>query len=265
VDTLPTQPSAYTEVMAEIEKQNASLARVGQIIGQDIGMAASILKLVNSSFFGFASHIANPTQAVNLLGVEVVKGLILTSHLFTLFDNRRFPGFTLENLVEHCLVAGQLARAIGELQGMGQKDTDDCFIAGMLHDVGKLVLASKFEAEYARVIAQVRERNVAVWGVEKEVFGTSHAEVGAYLLGLWGLPGPIVDAVAFHHAPSKARSTDLAVTAVHAANALEHELYVLNEGYAKNPLDTAHLAALGLSGRLPAWREACARICRKAP
>lgn len=262
VDSLPSVPETYTQIMGELEKPNASLAQVGRIIARDIAMTAGVLKLVNSSFFGFVGHIESPLQAVNLLGVETIKGLVLSAHLFTLFDHRKFPGFTLEHLINHCLDTGRLAKVIAEQEGRDRKVADDCFIAGTLHDVGKLVLASKLEAEYARVIRNVQERNLTLWEVEKEVFGTTHAEVGAYLLGLWGLPAAIVDAVAFHHAPAKAGSDGFAVTAVHVANALEHDLYVLHEGYARNPLDTGHLAALGLSDRLPAWREACVRVSR---
>jgi len=102
----------------------------------------------------------------------------------------------------------------------------------------------------------VHEKKLSDCAAEKEIFGANHASVGGYLLGLWGLPVPVVEAIAFHHSPQQGASPDFsALTAVHAANVLEHERTAAVDGAANNELDSKYLATLGLTHRVDAWRE----------
>ena len=262
IESLPSLPDLYLRVVAEVQREDANLATVARIISEDPAMTAAILKMVNSSFFGFFRPLTNPAQAVNLLGTEIIKGLILSAHLFSVFDFSRFPRYSMDVLVDHSMATGRIAGAIATFEGMPPEMVDECFIAGMLHDVGKLILASRFEVEYLGILATVRNENRTVWEVEREVLSTSHAELGAYLLGLWNLPGAVVDALAFHHEPGLAScGKDFTpLTAVHAANALEHELRVINKDYAQHPLDPAYLEHMGLTSHLPQWKEICDSI-----
>ena len=262
IESLPSLPDLYVRVVEEVRRENSSLGRIGGIISEDPAMTAAILKMVNSSFFGFFRPVTNPAQAVSLLGIEIVKGLILSAHLFSVFDFSRFPRYSMDVLVDHSLASGRIASAIAKFEGMPPEMVDECFIAGMLHDIGKLILASRFEKEYLGVLNAVRRENRTVWEVEREVLKTSHAELGAYLLGLWNLPGAVVDALAFHHEPMLAGvGRDFSpLTAVHAANALEHDLRVINREYAPHPPDPEYLEHMGLTGHLPQWKELCAQI-----
>jgi HD-like signal output (HDOD) protein len=135
-------------------------------------------------------------------------------------------------------------------------DMEDAFTAGMLHDIGKLMLADSLPDKFQNALSLTTERNVPLHEVEMEIFGASHAGLAAYLLGLWGLPAPIVEAVAFHHTPEKSTNPHFSsLTAVHVANALEHEAagesFNLNQDY---------LAKIGVANRLDAWREEVAEL-----
>jgi HD-like signal output (HDOD) protein len=136
--------------------------------------------------------------------------------------------------------------------------SQDAFAASMLQDVGLLVLASKMSERFGKVLAAARGGERSLEEAETEVLGVTHAEVGAYLLGIWGLPYPVVEAVAFHHQPRRSSATTLdVVSGVHVASALAHELHVGHaDGLACGPtLDVEWLRGLGLGDRIPTWRN----------
>jgi HD-like signal output (HDOD) protein/CheY-like chemotaxis protein len=258
IDTLPVVPAVFAELTEELRSPNASIKSIGDILSRDIGLATGILKLVNSSFFGMPRRIASTEQAVTLLGLETVRALVLSHYLFSRFDSERYPGFGLGTLWEHSLGVGRCAKALVTLEGGDKTDKDVCFMAGLVHDMGKLILADLFEGDYHRVLDVVRARNIPIWEAEMELLGVSHAEIGAYLLGLWGFEEAVVLGVALHHEPRRAGpKPPLSVPLVHAANALEHEVVVINQHYAPHPLDLGALETLGMADKAPLWRETC--------
>jgi len=258
IGSLPSLPEVFAALREEMDKPEPSLQRIGNLVSQDMGMTASVLKLVNSSFFGLRRHIATPRQAVVLLGLETVRGLLLLSELFRQFTLPPELGCSTDLLWRHCTGVGRFSRAIAAAEGLSAAEQDDCFIAGLLHDVGKLVLLAHMPEEYGAALARVRQGDATVHDAEREVFGASHAEMGAYLLALWGLPDTVVESVFRHHAPACGNGEVACVAAVHAANALHHELVVLTPGRAPRPASADWLAACGFEGRMTAWREACA-------
>jgi putative nucleotidyltransferase with HDIG domain len=258
LDRLPTVPRLYSALLEALGKEDPSMREVAGLIAQDVGMSAGILKLVNSAFFGLRTHVSSPAHAVNLLGLEVVKALVLGVGLFDRFNKEAFRDFDLEKLWVHSLGTARLAREIATVEKASSEDLEHSYIAGLLHDVGKLVMATNFPEGYRDVIAACQRGEGTVLDMEHRIFGASHAEVGAYLLGLWGVDDPVVRAVYLHHEPSRDRRAGFSsLLAVHVANRFEHELVVINPGHALNPLDDLYLNASGLSDRLPIWRDAC--------
>lgn len=256
IDSLPVLPAVLAELTEALRSPNSTVKTLGDILDKDIGLATGLLKLVNSSFFGIPRRVSSTEQAVTLLGLDTVRALVLAHSLFSRFDSRRYPDFGLSGLWDHSLGVARLGKALANLEGAGKAAADTCFMAGLVHDAGKLILAELFEEQYTRVLALARSRNITTWAAEMEIFGVSHAEIGAYLLGLWGFEEPVVMGVARHHQPGLAGpQAPLAVPVVHAANALEHALVVIHHQYAEHPLDMESLAALGLSERLETWRE----------
>jgi HD-like signal output (HDOD) protein len=256
LQNLPSVPRVYQEVVRRIEENDVSLRSVGDVVSQDIGMTAKILQLVNSSFFGVPRHVTDPSHAVCLLGVEVLKTLILTVHIFSELASDRLGSLGLDHLWEHCTRCGVLARRIAELEGADKNTCDSAFMAGLLHDAGKLILAANLPTERADCLALTEDGSLTPLQAELQVFGATHAEVGAYLLGIWGLPDAIVEAVAFHHRPSASRGCGFtAVTAVHVADAIEHAMHCHGTDARLETLEWPYLSRLGVSDHVSEWQE----------
>ncbi len=256
-ESLPSLSDSYEEIVGLLKMPDVPMEKVGQIIAKDIGMTAKILQLVNSAYYGIRRRISNPTEAVVVLGLNTIKALVLSHRLFRLFDNTKFTAFSPQSLWQHSMEVGLLARKIARMENYPAKLIDDAPAAGMLHDIGKLVLAINLPDQYNKVLALVREKNISPCQAEQEVFHETHAEVGAYLMGLWGIPEPIIEAIAFHHAPSKCPAkTFTLVTALQFANAMGARVSP-QEGGIEMQLDYAYIAELGLSERLSLWQESC--------
>ncbi|MCK4546250.1 MAG: HDOD domain-containing protein [Candidatus Eisenbacteria sp.] len=255
MDTLPSLPSLYAELMEELQSPEASTRRVGEIVSRDVGMSAKILQMVNSAFFGLCEHVSSPAQAAGLLGIENVRGLVLSVQIFSEFDQKHFPGGLLDHLWNHSMAAGVAAKAIATGENLPQASADHAFMAGLLHDSGKLVLASRLPDRYGAILLLAKKSGMRVHRAELESFGTTHAEIGAYLMGLWGLPDTIVEAIAFHHRPADCPVREFGpLTAVHAANALLNEIEADEDGGA---LDEPYISEMGLTQRIPLWRDGC--------
>jgi len=258
VRCLPSLPSLHAQLTRELQQEDPDLDVVGRIISQDIGMMTKILQLVNSAFFGLAQPISNPAEAVAYLGLNTVRSLALSLQVFSQFEQFKVKGFSVESLASHGWTAGMFARRIAAMEHCEQRKMDQCFLAGMLHDVGRLILASEMPEAYARALEVARGEKRAVWAAEQDEFGATHAQIGAYLLGLWGLPNHIIEAVAYHHQPAACPTRVFSpVIAVHVANAFAHEQTDTGGSLPGNELDLTTLASLGLDGRIEAWRERC--------
>ena len=258
MSTIPSLPETYTEIVEELQSPNASMKKVGEIVSKDMGMTAKVLQLVNSAFFGLRHHVSTPSQAASFLGVDTLKSLVLSVHIFSQLDNIKIEGFCLDRLWNHSAATGALAKRIAAAEGCAEQLRDHALMAGLLHDAGKLIIAANLPERYSDVLASVESEGLKLWEAERQILTNTHAEVGAYLLGLWGLPDPIVEAVAFHHNPSRCLGDEFApLTAVHAANALEHEQSSVENDPDANRLDTEYLGQLGLAERLPVWRDLC--------
>jgi HD-like signal output (HDOD) protein len=259
MQSLPCLPSLYVELVQELKKSDPSIKVVGEIISKDVAMTAKILQLVNSAFFGVFKRVSSPAEATSLLGLDIVRSLVLSIHVFSQFDQKRVPGMPLEQLWLHSLKVGQYAKQIARAEGQDRRNTDDAFVAGVLHDTGKLILAANFSDLYNQAISRSKEKQESLAALETQLFGASHGEVGAYLLGLWGFSHPLIEAVAFHHHPSHNPYGSFSVlTAVHVANALAHSESLSEElAHPTSSLDAEYIANLKLTDRIPQWQEAC--------
>jgi putative nucleotidyltransferase with HDIG domain len=258
IESLPSLPSIYTEIMAEMQSDDPSIKNVGAIIGRDVSMTAKILQVVNSVFFGLSQRIGNPQQAVMLLGLEAIKSLVLSVKIFSEFSQKEYSWFNIDAIFNHSISVSTYAKAIVKCEQMHQDLINYSLMAGLLHDLGKLILATNFKDTYRQVLTESRNSDHKLWELEHETFGTSHAEVGAYLMGLWNLENPIIEAIAFHHRPSKSVSSQLELlTAVHVANALVHEEDASQDQEMKLQYDPEYLDRLGVSDRITEWRRVC--------
>jgi HD-like signal output (HDOD) protein len=247
LESLPSVPKTYLELTAAAAQKDSTIGELADIVERDPATSAKVLQLVNSAYFGGQQRAASIRGAVSYLGVDLVKGLALASSTFSTAEHLSVEGFSLEELRSTSLLVAQVARRIVDKP----KLRDEAFTTGLIHDVGKIVMAVGMPAEYSRVAAEAARSGLPVHLVEQEIFGVSHAEVGAYLLGLWGLPFSIVEAVAYHHRPAAVPEGDCELlAAVHAADALVD---------ARGPaLDKVFLANKGFDSRLPQWQAIAA-------
>lgn len=258
MEVIPSLPSLYQKLLDEVASPEGSVRNAGRIIAEDPGMSAKILQLINSSFFGLPRSIATPAEAVALLGFNTVKDLVLSVKLFTQFEAGTVALLDLEALGCHCMRTGCLAGSIASLEGLSREFMENATTAGLLHDLGKLILASNFPEEYRNVLKRSREENLPIQEAEKLEFGAAHPEVGAYLLGLWGLPDTIVSAVALHHSPWECMLDGFQpVTAVAAADILDHA-HGTGSGREKNRADFMEhdlRNRLHIPGKLEEWAK----------
>lgn len=248
MQALPSIPAVYGELIATLRSGDPSPQAVGRMMAQDMGMTAKVLQLVNSAYFGMRREIANPVDAVVYLGMDTVRALVFTASAFSRFQLRGRSSFSIENLQQHSLAVGTLARKIALSMGLPAATVDHVFVGGLLHDIGQLVLVCHYPEKYEEILRRVRQNSVPICDAECAIFGSSHAEIGAYLLWLWGLPDPVAEILALHHRPSRDADASPAVAAVHLANALVNQ-------EREEDMDLACLSAPGLEGSLPRWRQ----------
>ncbi|NPV87838.1 MAG: HDOD domain-containing protein [Anaerolineae bacterium] len=215
-------------------------------------MTAKILQLVNSAFFGLPGKITSPQRAVTILGVNTIKALVLGIQVFGEYQASAAPAFfSIDQLWRHSLQTGSIAKAIAASAGLEASLQDEAQLAGVLHDVGKL-LQLKIPAFFQQVKVT---GGAVVLSSEYEAFGVSHAELGAYLLSIWGLPGGVVGAVAYHHRPQSGATGSFAVLdAVHIANGLWHWLNAVEPQPPETYFDLPYLQRAGLEKRLEEWK-----------
>lgn len=254
---LPSLPANFIDLINEINSVEASLKRVGEIVSRDIAMSAKVLQLVNSAFFGRACRMSSTSEAVAYLGLDTVRSLALSLKVFELCGPN-FPPAGMKSLHVHSVEVGRLASGLAQLESL-ESVAQQALMAGLLHDSGKLILWSEFP-EATQDIERLVGAGLPDWKAEVEVLGVHHGELGAYLLGLWGFPQPIVEAVALHHGVditwSRADRAEDRISlqeAVRAANVMVHERRAaLDEGVSfPRPNQPDPLAALG--SRAEAW------------
>jgi HD-like signal output (HDOD) protein/ActR/RegA family two-component response regulator len=261
--TVPSLPSLYVAVTGALRSPETPLKKIGDLIAQDMGMCAKVLQLANSAFFGLSCHVSSPQQAVSLIGIENLKALVLSVQVFSDFGGQL--GQEMGFLWEHSMTTASFAQAIARVELGARGVADDAFTAGLLHDVGRLVLAAVFGAEYQGVLKRAAEPGALLARCEGEAFGCTHNGVGAYLLGLWGLTDSIVEAVAWHHQPAHAQPTAFsALIAVHAADYYDQQMHVHTCSDEQATMDEPLLNQLGLQSRLASWEKACQEVVSRS-
>jgi HD-like signal output (HDOD) protein len=254
---LPSLPSTYSRLQKAMATPDVEISELAEIIAKDIAMTAKVLQLVNSSFFGIYTKVDSAARAVALLGLDTIKVLVLSLELFSKI---KVPEqvFHIDQLWSHSLVVGKVAKAIAASQTDNKEMISNTFLAGTLHDLGKLILLSSLPDQYRQVIDMAVERNITMPEAERSVFDATQSSVGAYLVGLWGFSNPIIEAIGFQNSIEKYPATTFTpALALHAANVL----YYRNRpdeiiGKALE-LNITVLERLGLQDASVEWEKIC--------
>ena len=258
VESLPSPPKLYNELVSELQSETSSMQNIADLVSQDVSITAKMLQLVNSAYFGMATHIESPQHAVSLLGLDTLQSLVLAVGVFDQFEDPKFPGFSIDSIYDHSMAVGANSRNLANCLGLQKRESEDSLMAGMLHDVGKLVLLKHFQPELKEALELASEQSIPLHEAEKEVLGVTHSEIGAHLLSLWGLQDSILEAVALHPSPKNAMNPMVNVlTAVHIAYALDQDSDRGDQNEDHTALDMQYLKELDLSGQLKFFRRLC--------
>jgi HD-like signal output (HDOD) protein/CheY-like chemotaxis protein len=258
---VPSPPTTYFKVVEEIQSAQPSMEKIGRLISQDPAITAKVLQLANSAVFGLELQVSQPLEAIAYIGLETTKALVLLAHTVSSFDKTKLAGFSVEALWRHSVSVGQIAQKIALLEKGGLETAEQAFAAGLLHDIGKLLLCANLPGLFAKTLSLAHEDKCAFWDAETQLFpNAGHAELAGCILGIWGLPRPIVEAVALHHCPRQLAGPGFhPLTAVHAANILDHEVHPDPSVLIPTPFHAGYLADVGLAHRTDHWRDRCVR------
>jgi HD-like signal output (HDOD) protein len=231
ITDLPTLPAMMATITKLMQDPRTSAEQLGRAVGTDPALASKVLKLVNSAFYGFPGRIKTITQAIVILGFSTIRNVVLTTSVLKIFGKKSGNSdFDIEYFWEHSLLTGAIAKSLAL-----EKDapfTEETFIAGLLHDMGRMVLSQKLSEEFEKVANFREKNNVTLLQAEQTVLGLTHGEVGGWLARKWNLPAPFIDVMHYHHNPldvppeeaERQKETGNLIPIVHLADALAKDI-----------------------------------------
>ena len=254
---LPTIPAIYLELNRMLDNLDTHPEEIGVLVARDIALTSSLLRIVNSAQIGLRRNVSTPQEAVSFLGVDIVKTLALGAKLFTMCDDQILRLPYLDNLWDHSMHVSGFARQIMKSKGGTRKMVDESMVAGLLHDAGKLVMATNDPQKSMEVVRICKERDISLMKAEDAVFGFNHGDVGGVLFRLWGLPQKVVEAVKFHHVPQRSQDKGLSVlAALHLAEMISQPIGGDGRGLRnRGDMDQSYLDGVGLEGGLEDWKQ----------
>lgn len=257
--SLPTLPELYTELTEELKSPNSTADKVAQVISKDVSITAKVLQLVNSAFFGLSRNIDNIGQAVGLLGGETINNIVLVTQVFGKFDESQVQEFGIREIYSHSLAVGTAASRLTKAVTKNRKLADEAMLAGMVHDLGKLVLINSNNEAWRQLYKERKTLTKPFYQAERDLLGVTHAEVGAYLIGLWGLSNKVVEAVAYHTDPSNAPCTEHfdSLSALYVANVFDIYNRGNNPEFGEIEWDTAYLESVGITDKIEEYAQIC--------
>lgn len=212
INALPTIPGVLKRLLGVIENPKVSLNEISTFISNDPALTTKVLKMVNSPVYGFPGRISSVNQAVILLGLSVVKGLLLGVSVFELMQK------TMIGLWEHSLGCAIAARLIAEKKGL--KEPEEASIDGLLHDIGKVLLILQFPEEYEKAMRDADIGDLNIYDAERVRYGTTHSSVGSWMARKWRFPQKLVDVIEYHHKPHLSKNAPVEAAIVHLADIL---------------------------------------------
>jgi len=198
IEDLPTLPAVAMEVNKMLLNYDTTINKLSDIIEKDQAMVSKILKLVNSSFFGLRGKISNLSHAIVVLGFNTIRNTVVSISIIDAFTVKEsLDGFDITNFWKHSLSVAVTSKYLAEKTGI--HSSDDCFVGGLLHDMGKIVLLQHFKNLFQKVWLAVKGNNLSFYEAEKSQIPIDHAQIGGYLARKWQLPAALVDAIQYHH------------------------------------------------------------------
>lgn len=236
ISNIPTLPIVIEKITRLLQNPQTSAEEIGKAITTDQAIASKVLRLVNSAFYGFPGRISTITHAIVILGFSTVKNIVLTASIFDFFKKRgdSHPEFDLEKFWIHSIACGAASQSIARFIGFAEKE--ECFIGGLIHDIGKIILCQYLPDEFSRIVLNVKKKDILFVDSEREIIGMTHQEIGGTVVARWNLPRNLQEVVNFHHQPLPSREFYTITSIVHCADILVRALDCGSGGDSKIPL-----------------------------
>lgn len=246
LERLPSLPQVVSELLTSFASEEVDVGTIAEQIAHDQALAARVLRVANSSFYGLQCKVGTINEAVVVLGFRAVRSMVLAVGVNGVFKPEHCPGFDSSGYLRHCVGVGMVARQLAP--GCGHSP-EQAFVGGVLHDIGQLLLADIFPVEFGAALAYRQQHDCHPTVAERDVLGIDHAEVGGLLAQAWRFPAALHEAIAEHHAPASALAGSLA-NLIHVADAIAHGLGLMHRpDELVMPVDRTAWNRLGLDGR----------------
>jgi putative nucleotidyltransferase with HDIG domain len=240
IDTLPTIPKVLRKLLKIIENPRASMTEISEFVSSDPVLTSRVLKVVNSPVYGFPGRISSVSQALILLGLNVVRGMLLGVSVFEVMEK------AMNGLWRHSLGCAVAARVIAKKKGI--KEPEEVSIAALLHDIGKVALSLKFPEDYKIIIDNTDKQSLFIFESEKNFFSVNHSDAGSWIAQRWNFPRNLIEAIEYHHKPHLSKTVPLNAAIVHFSDVLVRGL---GFGFAGDhfvpPVNPASFQLIGLS------------------
>ncbi len=225
---VPSLPVLFARINEAVNSPNTSMADIAAILSEDPGLCARLLSIANSSFFNFSSPVDSIPRAITVVGTQQIRDLALATTVTSVFKQIPENLITMESFWRHSVACGVIARILATYHQ--EANVERFFVAGMLHDIGRLLLYIKKPANARTALHRCRATGELLHKVEGEEFGYTHSAVGAALMRAWKLPPHLDEVVAFHHTPGQAKKFPIDVSIVHVADIVAHTMELGSSG-----------------------------------
>ena len=209
-------PTIYYRIDKAIKDPRTSNSQIGDILSEDVGLSARLLRLSNSAFYNFPSKVDTITSAISIIGTKQLRDLVLATSVIKVFEGIPENVVKLDDFWAHCIGCGVVARVIASMNR--ESNIESFFVAGILHDIGSLLIYSKMGEQAVEVMGYIREHKCTLHEAEKKCLGFTHTQVGGYLLKQWTLPKNLIESVYYHHNPMSSRSYPSFASTIHLAD-----------------------------------------------
>lgn len=249
IRNLPTPPIVFHQIQKVISDPKVSATQIASILAEDPAMSVKVLKLTNSAFYGLAREIDSVRQAVVIVGLEAIKNLVLSASVLDMFKGKDMDQEFQEKFWRHSLATAFAGRLLAKHLRRGQVDPDTAFSAGLLHDIGKIIVCCFLGEENKKLLkARAEDRESLTYEIEERALGYTHAQVGSLLAAQWKLPHKLNDAIAYHHQPQLSTGEEPIPYIVHLANYVSKKtFYDRDDHYLIGTLEAKVLAYVDIA------------------
>ncbi|MEE9256566.1 MAG: HDOD domain-containing protein [bacterium] len=225
---VPSLPTIFLQINEAVNKPRSTMRDIARIISADQGLSARLLRIVNSAFYGFPSKIDTISRAITIIGTKQLRDLALATTVIQMFRGMPTKLVNINSFWRHSVACGISSRILASYHS--ESNIEHFFVAGLLHDIGRLLIYKEAPSQAKDVLAQSRKKNELLHLVERDVLGFDHAEVGGLLLKAWRLPASLEEAVRFHHRPARAPRFPMEASMTHLADLIANALQMGSSG-----------------------------------